>query len=45
VIVEVGAYLIRHAERHDENWISVSTLAGLVLGLGVMYVTALLVKI
>lgn len=45
VIVEVGAYLIRHAERHGENWISVSTLAGLVFGLGIMYATALLVKI
>jgi ZIP family zinc transporter len=45
VIVEVGAYLLRHAERHGENWISVSTLAGLVLGLAIMYATALFVKI
>ena len=45
VMVEVGAYLIRHAERHGENWISPSTLAGLVAGLGIMYFTAMLVKI
>jgi zinc transporter, ZIP family len=45
VIVEVGAYLVGRAERHGENWLSFSTLAGIVTGLGVMYLTALLVKI
>jgi hypothetical protein len=45
VIVEVGAYLKRHAERHGENWLSFSTLAGILAGAGVMYVTAILVKI
>jgi hypothetical protein len=45
VIVEVGAYLMRHAQRHSQNWLSPATLAGLVMGLAVMYFTALLVKI
>jgi hypothetical protein len=44
-MVEVGAYLARHAERNGENWISPSTLAGLMLGLGIMYFTAMLVKV
>jgi ZIP family zinc transporter len=45
VIVEVGAYLMGHAERHGENWLSFGTLAGIVTGVGVMYLTAMLVKI
>jgi hypothetical protein len=45
VIVEVGAYLMRNAARHGGRWISPSTLGGLVVGIGVMYVTAMLVKI
>ncbi|MEX0591419.1 MAG: ZIP family metal transporter, partial [Xanthobacteraceae bacterium] len=45
VIVEVGDYLKRHAERHGENWLSFGTLAGIVAGAGVMYVTAIFVKI
>jgi zinc transporter ZupT len=45
VIVEVGAYLMRNAARHGSRWISPSTLGGLVVGIGVMYVTAMLVKI
>ncbi len=45
VIVEVGAYLMRHAERRGENWLSFSTLAGIVAGAGLMYLTAILVKI
>ena len=45
VIVEVGAYLIRHAEQNGERWFAPVTLAGLLAGLGVMYVTAMLVKI
>jgi hypothetical protein len=45
VIVEVGAYLHRHAEQHGGTWFSFMTLGGIIAGLGVMYVTALLVKI
>ena len=45
VIVEVGAYLMRNAARHGGRWISPSTLGGLVVGVGVMYVTAMLVII
>ena len=45
VIVEVGAYLRRQAERHGDNWLAPATLTGLVLGLGIMYVTAMLVKL
>jgi hypothetical protein len=36
---------VGHAERHGENWLSFSTLAGIVTGLGFMYLTAMLVKI
>jgi zinc transporter, ZIP family len=45
VIVEVGAFLVRHAEQHRENWLSFSTLVGIVAGAGIMYVTAMLVKV
>lgn len=45
VIVEVGAYLMRSAARQGANWLSPGTLAGLVSGVGVMYVTAMLVKV
>lgn len=45
VILEVGAYLMREAGRRGESWISPSTLAGLVLGVVIMYATAMLVKI
>jgi hypothetical protein len=45
VIIEVGAYLVRHAERHGENWVSFSTLAGIIAGSGIMYLTAILVKV
>jgi zinc transporter ZupT len=44
VIVEVAAYLARHAERRGANWLSTSTIAGFIVGLGVMYLTAVLVK-
>ena len=44
VVVEVSAYLMRSAEREGARWLSASTLAGLVAGIGVMYVTAMLVK-
>jgi zinc transporter, ZIP family len=45
VIVEVGAYLARRAGWHEIKWLSPSTLSGFVVGIGVMYVTAMLVKI
>jgi len=44
VIVEVGALLRRYAERDGTPWISWLNLAGFMLGLGIMYVTAFLVK-
>lgn len=44
VIFEVGAYLKRNAEKRGENWMTPATLAGLIAGVGVMYVTAVLVK-
>lgn len=45
VIVEVGAYLIRTADETGTRWLSPATLAGLIIGLGVMYATGLLVKV
>jgi zinc transporter ZupT len=45
VIVEVGAYLMRNAAKHGVSWLSPSMLAGIAVGIGVMYATALLVKI
>jgi zinc transporter ZupT len=45
VIVEVGAYLMRNAAKHGTTWLSPSTLGGIVVGIGVMYATALLVKV
>ena len=45
VIVEVGAYLMRQAERQGATWLTPSTLGGLFVGIGVMYATALMVKI
>ncbi|MCC6947509.1 MAG: metal transporter [Bradyrhizobiaceae bacterium] len=45
VIVEVGAYLLRHAQRYGETWLSPATLAGFVIGLAVMYFTGFFVKI
>jgi zinc transporter ZupT len=44
VIVEVSAYLMRRAEREGATWLTPGTLIGLVIGIGVMYATALLVK-
>jgi zinc transporter ZupT len=44
VVVEVSAYLMRSAEREGARWLSASTLAGLVAGVGIMYLTAMLVK-
>lgn len=45
VIVEVSAYLMRNAARQGATWLSPSTLGGLVVGIGVMYATAMLVKV
>jgi zinc transporter, ZIP family len=44
VIVEVGAYLSRTAQRAGETWLSWTGLLGFVAGLAVMYATALLVR-
>jgi zinc transporter ZupT len=45
VIIEVGAYLMRLARKREASWISPSTFGGLIVGIGVMYATAMLVKI
>jgi zinc transporter ZupT len=45
VIVEVSAYLRRRAGPNEAAWLSPSTLAGLTLGIAIMYVTAVLVKV
>jgi hypothetical protein len=45
VVIEVGDYLRRHAERRGENWLSLATLAGVGGGAAVMYATAILVKV
>ncbi len=44
VIVEVTALLRRYAARDNAPWVSWLNLAGFVLGLGIMYLTAMLVK-
>ena len=44
VIVEVGGYLKRRAGP-GEAWFTPSTLAGLTLGIAIMYVTAIFVKV
>ncbi len=44
VIVEVGGYLKRRAGP-SEAWFTPSTLAGLTLGIAIMYVTAIFVKV
>jgi zinc transporter, ZIP family len=45
VIVEVGAYLMHRAGAREQTWLSPSTLGGLVIGVAVMYATAMLVKV
>jgi zinc transporter ZupT len=45
VIVEVGDYLLRIARERGAIGISPSTLGGFVAGIGVMYLTAMLVKV
>lgn len=44
VIVEVGAYLVRTAQKLGGTWLSKVSLAGFGLGLAVMYGTAFFVK-
>lgn len=44
VIVEVTGLLRRYAEREGAAWVSWLNLAGFLLGLGIMYLTAFLVK-
>jgi zinc transporter ZupT len=45
VVVEVGAYLFRSSGRSGSSWLRPSTIGGLVAGIGVMYATAMLVKV
>ena len=45
VIVEVTSYLARQSGYQDTRWLSPSTISGFVVGIGVMYVTAMLVKV
>jgi ZIP family zinc transporter len=45
VIVEISAYLMRNAAKQGTAWLSPVTFAGLVVGIGVMYGTAMLVKV
>jgi zinc transporter ZupT len=45
VIVEVGAYFAGYSRRRGESWLSLGTLAGIIAGFAIMYVTAMLVKV
>ncbi len=45
VIVEVAAYLLRRLNAQGRSWASAATLAGVTLGVVVMYATAFLVQI
>jgi len=45
VIIEVGAYLARNSRVQGRTWASGSTLAGVSLGVVVMYATAFLIQI
>lgn len=45
VIVEVGAYLMRSDGQGSRSLVQPSTMAGLIAGVGIMFVTAMLVKI
>ncbi|OKH42091.1 metal transporter [Nostoc calcicola FACHB-389] len=44
VIVEVGSYLTRTAQKQGSSWLSQASFVGFTLGLAVMYGTALLVS-
>jgi ZIP family zinc transporter len=45
VIVEVGAFLVAQHPERKSTWLSPAVLAGVIVGLAVMYATAALVKI
>ncbi|MBA2770739.1 MAG: metal transporter [Sphingomonas sp.] len=45
VIVEVGAYLLRRLNAQGRSWASAATLAGVTLGVVVMYGTAFLIQV
>jgi zinc transporter, ZIP family len=45
VIIEVTAYLARQTGWQSTQWLSPSTISGFVVGISVMYVTAMLVKV
>ncbi|MBW3559424.1 MAG: metal transporter [Proteobacteria bacterium] len=45
VIIEVGAYLAREAGKQGRRWLSPITLAGVGLGVAVMYGTAFLIEV
>jgi ZIP family zinc transporter len=44
VVVEVGAYLHRTAQRAGDTWLSSASLLGFALGLAIMYATAMLIR-
>jgi zinc transporter ZupT len=45
VVIEVGAYVLRNSEETKTGWLSPPTLAGLIIGIGIMYATGMLVKV
>jgi zinc transporter ZupT len=45
VIIEVGAYLMRKSRERGRNWGSGTILAGVTLGVAVMYATAFLIQV
>ena len=44
-VIEIGWYLVRNAGRQGSARLTPSTRGGLVVGIGVMYTTAMLVKV
>lgn len=45
VVVEVGALLVRNAQREGRPWLSGAALSGIGVGVAAMYATALLVQV
>ena len=45
VIIEVGAYLMRKSRAQGRSWASGTTLAGVTLGVLIMYATAFLIQV
>jgi len=45
VVVEVGAYLMRRSKEQGRPWASGTTLAGVTLGVLIMYATAFLIQV